>query len=81
MPKKKKSDSELNALLLKSLDHPETKVSEADFARIVGKDRSVISRLRTRGVLSETNELRICIIQIVSYYKGLAAGVRGSGYV
>ena len=80
MPKKKKTDADIEALLLKSLDDPETKVSEANFARIIGVDRSVISRLCTRGVLSENYFLRAWILQLIAYYKGLAAGVRGSGY-
>ena len=69
------TDAKLKEFLMK-----DGLISEADFARIVGVDRNVISRLCTRDVLIENHFLRTWIIQIISYYKGLAAGVRGSGY-
>lgn len=70
----------LDDLCEKLAKNPNRKISQEQFAMMLQVHPSVVSRLRTRGILSQEGIWIIWLSEYRAYHKGLRAGRRGSGY-
>lgn len=74
------SDPSIKKLLEELVDDPHQEISQAQFARIMGVDRSVISRLCERRVLAPGVGFQVWYHSMTAYGIGYKSGRKASGY-
>jgi hypothetical protein len=75
-----KSTSAMEPLLSELLQNPHRQVSQAEFARVIGRDRSVVTRLKERGVFIESAGFQTNFHRCCAYGVGVESGRKGSGF-